>query len=170
MRRYNALQSVKNYLSVLLLFLILFGIFFCKYSSNEYPSVQHNSSTQGPHLYGTQNPSVPHQKPLSSTHPLTWGVFGVELRGVCGTEGGVWNWGDVWKGVALLCGTDVLNWGGWNWGGPSSSRLSKFVPINRLEISIWFNLGYRQLGDFSLRLCYISYVQLGDVPIGECAC
>ena len=25
-------------------------------------------STQGPHLFSTQNPSIQHQKPLSSTH------------------------------------------------------------------------------------------------------
>ena len=65
-----------------------------------------------------------------------WGVVGVELRGGgggCGTEEflvlnwGVCNWGVLgvelrvffrwtegfwgWKGVALLCRTDVLNWG-----------------------------------------------------------
>ena len=52
---------------------------------------------------------------------LNWGVFGVEMRGFwCGTEGVlVVNWGGAgtegfggWKGVVLLCGTDVLNWGG----------------------------------------------------------
>ena len=32
----------------------------------EYPSVQHIGSTQGPHLFSTQNPSVQRQKPLSS--------------------------------------------------------------------------------------------------------
>ena len=48
-------------------------------------------------------------------------VFGVELRGfLCETEGcvelgGFWYGIEEfrgWKGVALLCGTDVLNWGG----------------------------------------------------------
>ena len=59
----------------------------------EYPAVQHIGSTQGPHLFSTQNPSVQHQKPLSYK-PKTWRVIGVRLRGV-------WNWG-------------VLMW---NWGG-----------------------------------------------------
>ena len=65
-----------------------------------------------------------------------WGVVRVELRGlwiwgVCGSEGffgveprGVLNWGvfgvelgdfEGWKIVALLCGTDVFNWGGPDW-------------------------------------------------------
>ena len=64
---------------------------------------------------------------------LNWGVFNVELTGCvelsgfwCGTEGcvelrGLLNWGIFgvelrdfggWKGVARLCGTNVLNWGG----------------------------------------------------------
>ena len=33
------------------------------------PSVQHISSTHEPHLFSPQNPSVPHQQPLSSTQP-----------------------------------------------------------------------------------------------------
>ena len=41
---------------------------------------------------------------------LKWGVFGVELRDFRG-----------WKGVTLLCGTVVLNWGVWNWGEPYTS-------------------------------------------------
>ena len=36
-------------------------------SSTQTSSVQHISSTQGPHIFRTQNPSVQHQKPLSST-------------------------------------------------------------------------------------------------------
>ena len=36
-------------------------------SSTQTPSVQHIGSTQRPHLFSTQNPSVLHQKPLSST-------------------------------------------------------------------------------------------------------
>ena len=36
-------------------------------SSTQTPSVQHISSTFGPHLFSPKNPSVPHQKPLSST-------------------------------------------------------------------------------------------------------
>ena len=36
-------------------------------SSTQTPSVQQISSIQGPHLFGSQNPSVQHQKPLSST-------------------------------------------------------------------------------------------------------
>ena len=36
-------------------------------SSTQTPSVQHNSSTQAPHLFSTQNSSVQHQKPLSLT-------------------------------------------------------------------------------------------------------
>ena len=56
----------------------------------EYPSVQHIGSTQQPHLFRTQNPSVQHQKPLSSTQFLSEGC--VELRGfLCGTEG-FWCW------------------------------------------------------------------------------
>ena len=94
------------------------------------PSVPHQkplSSTNSsvPHL----KPSVQHRKHLSSTHPLVWNW------GVCETKGfPVWNWGVCWtegfsvlsrgvfgvelrdfggwKGVALLCGIDVLNWGG----------------------------------------------------------
>ena len=84
-------------------------------------------------------PSVPHKKARYKRQKRLYKAFlcgteGVELRGFrCGTEGGgtegflVWNWGVCvelrgfwcgtegfwgWKGVALLCGTDVLNWGG----------------------------------------------------------
>ena len=32
------------------------------------PLSSHIGSTQGPHLFSTQNPSIQHQKPLSSTH------------------------------------------------------------------------------------------------------
>ena len=52
---------------------------------------------------------------------LNWGIFNVELRGFWyGTEGSVLNWGVFGvelrdfgggKGMAFLCGTDVLNWG-----------------------------------------------------------
>ena len=79
------------------------------------------SSTQGPHIFSTQNPSVQHQKPLSSTPytSLCWkrgfwcGTGGCgELTGFsCGTDGcgelrdfGVELrnfWGG--KAVALLC-------------------------------------------------------------------
>ena len=38
-------------------------------SSTQIPSVQHISSTQGPHLFRPKNPPVSHQKLLSSTHP-----------------------------------------------------------------------------------------------------
>ena len=38
-------------------------------SSTQTPSVQHISSTFGPHLFSPKNPSVPHQKPVSSTQP-----------------------------------------------------------------------------------------------------
>ena len=71
--------------------------------SSTSPSVQHISSTQKGHSFSASKipqfhtwnpsvqytPSVPYQKPLSST-PLssTPGFFGVELRGFwCGTEG-----------------------------------------------------------------------------------
>ena len=40
---------------------------------------------------------------------LNFGVYDVELRNFEG-----------WKGLALFCGTDVLNWGVWNWGGPNN--------------------------------------------------
>ena len=69
-------------------------------SSTQTPSVQHISSTFGPHLFSPKNPSVPHQKPLSSTptqfntknpsvphkkalykRALQLLFFGVELRG-----------------------------------------------------------------------------------------
>ena len=106
------------------------------FSSTQTPSVQHISSTQWPHLFSIQNPSVQHQKALSSTSktaqfntPLSYffflrvvlngGVFSVELRSL-------WNWGvsvlnrrvfglelrdfEGWKEVVLLCGTEVLNW------------------------------------------------------------
>ena len=85
------------------------------------------SSTPKTPQFNTQNPSVPHQKTLSSTpsvphqEPLSfwcgtemflvlnWGVFGVELRGFLpGNEGFlVWNWG---RGGTK--GFLVLNWGG----------------------------------------------------------
>ena len=108
-------------------------------NSTQTPSVQHisstplqppksHSSTPKPRQFHTKNPSVSHQKPLSSTPKkghckarsyiaflvwnwggggsegfleLNWGVFGLELRDF---------WG--WKGVAFLCEADVLNWGG----------------------------------------------------------
>ena len=70
-------------------------------------------NTEGPLLFSPQNPSVPHQKPLSSTHSpqfhtkkalykqaLQWLFYGVELRGF-------WCWSE---------GFLVWNWGGWNWG------------------------------------------------------
>ena len=61
----------------------------------EYPSVQHIGSTLGPHVFSTQNhpvqhqnPSVPHQKPLSFTSPLSSTQGCMELGGFrCGTEG-----------------------------------------------------------------------------------
>ena len=74
-------------------------------------SVQHNplSSTPETPQFNT-SPSVPHQKTLSSTHPLSSTpknpLFGVELRGFwCGTEGcvelrGFWCWTErflVWN-------------------------------------------------------------------------
>ena len=52
---------------------------------------------------------------------LNWGIFDVELRGFGVELRGVLNWEVFgvelrnfggWKGVALLCVTDVLNWGG----------------------------------------------------------
>ena len=69
----------------------------------EYPLVPHRplSSTHGPRLFSTQNPSVQHERPFSSTHlsvkhipqfntPLSsthpyvqQGVFSVELRLCC---------------------------------------------------------------------------------------
>ena len=59
--------------------------------------------------FHTKNSSVPHRK-----------FFCSRSKSVCGTEGCVeltsfWCWTEGfrgWKGVALLCGTDVLNWGG----------------------------------------------------------
>ena len=63
----------------------------------EYPAVQHIGSTQGPHLFSTQNLSVQHQNCLSAKPlyrafflrvVLNWGVFSVKLRGFwCETEG-----------------------------------------------------------------------------------
>ena len=79
-----------------------------------------------PKPLSSSHASVPHRKPLSSTHFFfvsflggepegwNWGAFGVELRGFwCGT-GGLWGW----KGVVLLCWTDVLNWRGVELRGP----------------------------------------------------
>ena len=40
---------------------------FSTLSSTQTSSVQHIGSTQGPSLFSTQNPSVQHQNPLSST-------------------------------------------------------------------------------------------------------
>ena len=87
--------------------------------------------------YHTKNPSVPHAPQFHTRNPSVLTkknckaclyyisyieLFCVELRGFrCGTEEGVLNWGvfgvvlrdfGSWKGVALLSGTDVLNWGG----------------------------------------------------------
>ena len=111
--------------------------------SSTSPSVQHISSTQKGHSFSapknpqfhTKNPSVPHQKHLSSTiktsqfntllrKKLCWtegflvwnrGSLGVELRGFCcGNE-------ECVELRGFWCGTEgvlVLNWGFlmWNWG------------------------------------------------------
>ena len=86
--------------------------------------------------------------PLSSTHQAKIALWCLELRGfLCGTEGflmwnwGGWNWGVFgvelrgfwcgteefwgWKGVALLCGIDVLNWGGCGTEGDPSYTVLK---------------------------------------------
>ena len=91
-------------------------VFMKSFKIRENPSVPHIGSTQGPHLFSTENLSVPHQEPLSLTPKspqfetplrqteefLVWnrGVLGVELRGVelrgfwCGIkEFSMWNWG-----------------------------------------------------------------------------
>ena len=121
-------------------------------SSTQTSSVQHIGSTQGPHLFSTQNPSFQHQKPLSSTpkplnstspsvphqKPLSstpkppqfrgvlvwnWGFFGVECRG--------WNWCVELREV-------------WNWGGPkfchtsgstisSKTSLRNISPLARVD-------------------------------------
>ena len=101
--------------------------------SSTLPSVSHRkplSSTPKPPQFHIKNPSVLHQKPLWTTHPsvqhqkpvssthplvLNWGVFGVELRDFGG-----------WKGVALLCGIDVLNWGGCETEGDPSLIYAPF--------------------------------------------
>ena len=92
-------------------------------SSTKTPSVQHISSTSGPHLFSPKNPSVPPQKPLG----WNWGVFGVELREVelrgfwCGTEG-FWC-GTVGFWELKRSGPFVWNWcvelrRFWDWVGP----------------------------------------------------
>ena len=92
-------------------------------SSTQTPSVQHKDQTfSAPKIsqFNTKNLSVQRRKP--KTLVWNWGGFGGELRGFwCWTEGGVLNWEVFgvelrnfggWKGVTLLYGTDVLNWGG----------------------------------------------------------
>ena len=110
-------------------------------SSTQTPSVQHISSTSGPHLFSPKNPWVPHQKPLSSkplsvehqkalsstqkvmcflmVHKLWSKTYSksnfitVEKFWIFG-KSEILTWPDFWggTGVALLCWTDVLNWGG----------------------------------------------------------
>ena len=105
------------------IFLLWKGILL---SSTHTPSVQHIGSTQGPHLFSTRNPSVPHQNPLSSTPktPQNWRVCWteecVELRAFCVKLRGVWNWRvfgvELWN---FWCWTErflVWNWGRWIWG------------------------------------------------------
>ena len=43
------------------------GHFSLIFYLEEYPSVQHMGSTQGPNYFSKKNPSVQHQNPLSST-------------------------------------------------------------------------------------------------------
>ena len=105
------------------------------FSSNNWVplSSTHQFHTKGPLLFIPQNPlvqqkksfgstrsSVPHQIPLSSTPKPPQFIWGVRWTEGCVELRSVWNWGlfgvelkDLgdWKGVALLCGTDVLNWG-----------------------------------------------------------
>ena len=88
-------------------------LFSPKNPSGPPTSVPHQkplSSTHPPQFY-TKNPSVPHRKPLSSTPKgaLNWGVLGVELRG-------------VFRGLKTSC-SFVWDWcvelrGVWNWGRP----------------------------------------------------
>ena len=85
-------------------------------SCTQTPSVQHIGSTQGPRLFSTQNLSVQHLKPVSSTPKppqfntvFVWGGFWCWTEGFWGlkrTGPFVWNWCVELRGV-------------WNWGGPS---------------------------------------------------
>ena len=69
-------------------------IFEVPHSSTQTPSVQHNGSTQGPHLFSTQKPKNPQfnqalsftpktpqfHLPLSSTPKTHFELRGLELR------------------------------------------------------------------------------------------
>ena len=114
------------------------------------PSVPHQkpfSSTPKPPQFHTKNPSVPHQKRvtvklaylelfwcgtegffvLNWGGVLNWGVFGVELRDFGGG-----------KGMALLCGTDVLNWGGCGTeGDPLVTITDQFGRSRKLACESW---------------------------------
>ena len=57
---------------------------------------------------------------------LNRGVFGVELMDFKG-----------WKGVALLCGTEVLNWGGCGTEGNPWSRDKFFIVDLTFSFIIW---------------------------------
>ena len=80
------------------------------------------TSTQGPHLFSTQNPSVQHQNPSVQHIPL-W-----KTSRMCWTEAflcwtkGFW----AWKGVDLLCWTD----GSVELRGPGISDSATRIFIN----------------------------------------
>ena len=105
--------------------------------------------------FNTKTPSVLHQKSFSSTHSsvqhsfclrgvLNWEVFSVEPR--------VWNSGvfrvglrdfGAWKGVAVLCETDELNWGGCGTeGDPKKYFLERFFIQDLSEMSHFYIRNY----------------------------
>ena len=124
------------------IFLLWKGILL---SSTHTPSVQHIGSTQGPHLFSTRNPSVPHQNPLSSTPktPQNWRVCWteecVELRAFCVKLRGVWNWRvfgvELWN---FWCWTErflVWNWGVcWTEGGVKLSEWKVVESLTRIHM------------------------------------
>ena len=91
------------------------------------------SSTQGPHLFSTQNLSVPHQKYLSSTYPsvphqkppCSIHQVCVKLRGFAVEPR------DFGGKGALLCWTDKV----WNLGRPFFRKM-KFLNFEVLMIFI----------------------------------
>ena len=118
-------------------FILNFKLFI---SSTQTASVQQIGSTQGPHLFSTQNPSFQHQKPLSSTSPSVphqkplsstpkppqlRRVFGVELRVFFGVECRGWNWC-----VELR---EVWNWGGSKFCHTSGSTISSKTSLRNIS-------------------------------------
>ena len=127
------------------------------------------SSTPKTPLFHTKNPSVPHQKPLSWTHPSVphqkllsstpktlrfntkiepenFSVFGVELR-VCWTEGFLMlNWGisganKVWS----LCWTEGICMELWGTLIKLRAMISKIIKNGPLLVAV--ELSFQRISD-----------------------